>query len=138
MAIPDLGNEVFSQVLEGIDRKLGAFGHQSVLGLTQHTLKDLRKRRVHKAFDALRELPPPVGASVDAATPPPATASDAPAPALPDGSDAPSVASSLANAASTAELATVAPLRIRGARTATTSHKTLKLPCGQCNVMLWV
>ncbi|MEM7695950.1 MAG: LacI family DNA-binding transcriptional regulator [Pseudomonadota bacterium] len=38
VAIPDLGNEVFSQVLEGIDRKLGAFGHQTVLGLTQHTL----------------------------------------------------------------------------------------------------
>ena len=37
VSIPDLGNEVFSQVLEGIDRKLGAFGHQSVLGLTQHT-----------------------------------------------------------------------------------------------------
>ncbi len=40
VAIPDLGNEVFSQVLEGIDRKLGSFGHQSVLGLTQHTLKE--------------------------------------------------------------------------------------------------
>ena len=40
VAIPDLGNEVFAQVLEGIDRKLGAFGHQSVLGLTQHTLKE--------------------------------------------------------------------------------------------------
>ena len=37
VSIPDLGNEVFSQVLEGIDRKLGSFGHQSVLGLTQHT-----------------------------------------------------------------------------------------------------
>jgi LacI family gluconate utilization system Gnt-I transcriptional repressor len=37
VSIPDLGNEVFSQVLEGIDRKLGGFGHQSVLGLTQHT-----------------------------------------------------------------------------------------------------
>lgn len=37
VSIPDLGNEVFSQVLEGIDRKLGAFGHQSVLGLTHHT-----------------------------------------------------------------------------------------------------
>jgi LacI family gluconate utilization system Gnt-I transcriptional repressor len=40
VAIPDLGNEVFSQVLEGIDRKLGSFGHQSVLGLTQHTLEE--------------------------------------------------------------------------------------------------
>ncbi len=40
VAIPDLGNEVFAQVLEGIDRKLGAFGHQSVLGLTQHTLQE--------------------------------------------------------------------------------------------------
>lgn len=37
VSIPDLGNEVFSQVLEGIDGKLGSFGHQSVLGLTQHT-----------------------------------------------------------------------------------------------------
>ncbi|MEO1292966.1 MAG: LacI family DNA-binding transcriptional regulator [Pseudomonadota bacterium] len=40
VSIPDLGNEVFAQVLEGIDRKLGAFGHQSVLGLTQHTQKE--------------------------------------------------------------------------------------------------
>ena len=39
VSIPDLGNEVFAQVLEGIDRKLGAFGHQTVLGLTQHTEK---------------------------------------------------------------------------------------------------
>ncbi|SFI85234.1 transcriptional regulator, LacI family [Jannaschia pohangensis] len=37
VSIPDLGNEIFAQVLEGIDRKLGAFGHQTVLGLTQHT-----------------------------------------------------------------------------------------------------
>ncbi|WP_299968658.1 LacI family DNA-binding transcriptional regulator [uncultured Roseobacter sp.] len=37
VSIPDLGNEVFSQVLEGIDRKLGTFGYQSVLGLTRHT-----------------------------------------------------------------------------------------------------
>ena len=37
VSIPDLGNEVFAQVLEGIDGKLGSFGHQSVLGLTQHT-----------------------------------------------------------------------------------------------------
>ena len=40
VSIPDLGNEVFAQVLEGIDRKLGSFGHQSVLGLTQHTLQE--------------------------------------------------------------------------------------------------
>lgn len=40
VAIPDLGNEVFAQVLEGIDRKLGSFGYQSVLGLTQHTLEE--------------------------------------------------------------------------------------------------
>ena len=37
VSIPDLGNEVFAQVLEGIDRKLGTFGYQTVLGLTQHT-----------------------------------------------------------------------------------------------------
>ena len=40
VSIPDLGNEVFAQVLEGIDRKLGAVGHQTVLGLTQHTLDE--------------------------------------------------------------------------------------------------
>lgn len=40
VSIPDLGNEVFAQVLEGIDRKLGTFGHQTVLGLTQHTLEE--------------------------------------------------------------------------------------------------
>ncbi|MEM0946080.1 MAG: LacI family DNA-binding transcriptional regulator [Pseudomonadota bacterium] len=40
VSIPDLGNEVFAQVLEGIDRKLGAFGHQTVLGLTQHTQEE--------------------------------------------------------------------------------------------------
>lgn len=40
VSIPDLGNEVFAQVLEGIDRKLGTFGYQSVLGLTQHTLDE--------------------------------------------------------------------------------------------------
>jgi len=38
VSIPDLGNEVFAQVLEGIDQKLGAHGYQTVLGLTQHTL----------------------------------------------------------------------------------------------------
>ena len=37
VSIPDLGNEVFTQVLDGIDRKLSSFGHQTVLGLTQHT-----------------------------------------------------------------------------------------------------
>lgn len=37
VSIPELGNEVFAHVLEGIDRKLGSFGHQTVLGLTQHT-----------------------------------------------------------------------------------------------------
>lgn len=40
VSIPDLGNEVFVQVLEGIDNKLGAFGHQTVLGLTQHTQEE--------------------------------------------------------------------------------------------------
>lgn len=40
VSIPDLGNEVFSQVLEGIDRKLRSLGYQSVLGLTQHTLEE--------------------------------------------------------------------------------------------------
>ncbi|MFA3917412.1 LacI family DNA-binding transcriptional regulator [Ruegeria hyattellae] len=40
VSIPDLGNEVFAQVLEGIDRKLGSFGRQTVLGLTQHTQQE--------------------------------------------------------------------------------------------------
>ena len=40
VSIPDLGNEVFAQVLEGIDRKLGSFGYQTVLGLTQHTVDE--------------------------------------------------------------------------------------------------
>lgn len=36
VSIPELGNEIFAQVLEGIDRKLGGFGHQTVLGMTEH------------------------------------------------------------------------------------------------------
>lgn len=40
VSIPDLGNEVFTQVLEGIDRKLVAFQHQTVLGMTQHALAE--------------------------------------------------------------------------------------------------
>lgn len=43
VSIPELGNEVFSQVLEGIDRKLGSFGHQAVLGLTEHALEQEEK-----------------------------------------------------------------------------------------------
>ena len=43
VSIPDLGNEVFAQVLEGIDRKLGFHGYQTVLGLTQHTLDEEEK-----------------------------------------------------------------------------------------------
>ena len=35
VSIPDLGNEIFAQVLEGIDSKLGALAHQTVLGMTQ-------------------------------------------------------------------------------------------------------
>ena len=38
VSIPDLGNEVFTHVLEGIDRKLVSFAHQTVLGMTQHDL----------------------------------------------------------------------------------------------------
>lgn len=38
VSIPDLGNEVFTHVLEGIDRKLVSFNHQTVLGMTQHEL----------------------------------------------------------------------------------------------------
>ncbi len=36
VSIPELGNEIFTQVLEGIDFKLSAFSHQTVLGMTQH------------------------------------------------------------------------------------------------------
>lgn len=43
VSIPDLGNEVFAQVLEGIDQKLGSHGYQTVLGLTQHTLAEEEK-----------------------------------------------------------------------------------------------
>lgn len=40
VSLPDLGNEAFAQVLEGIDRTLGAFEYQTVLGLTQHTVEE--------------------------------------------------------------------------------------------------
>jgi len=43
VSIPELGNEIFAQVLEGIDRKLGAFGHQTVLGMTEHELQQEEK-----------------------------------------------------------------------------------------------
>ncbi len=43
VSIPDLGNEVFTQVLEGIDRKLCAFGHQTVLGMTQRAQAEEEK-----------------------------------------------------------------------------------------------
>lgn len=43
VSIPELGNEIFTQVLEGIDRKLGAFGHQTVLGMTEHALEQEEK-----------------------------------------------------------------------------------------------
>jgi LacI family gluconate utilization system Gnt-I transcriptional repressor len=36
VSIPDLGNEIFAQVLEGINRKLVAVGHQTILGMTEH------------------------------------------------------------------------------------------------------
>jgi LacI family gluconate utilization system Gnt-I transcriptional repressor len=39
VSIPELGNEIFTQVLDGIDRKLSAFHHQTVLGMTQNDLK---------------------------------------------------------------------------------------------------
>ncbi len=38
VSIPELGNEIFAQLLDGIDRKLGAFGHQTVLGMSEHAL----------------------------------------------------------------------------------------------------
>ncbi len=41
VSIPDLGNEVFAQVLEGIERKLGMFGYQTVLGVSLHDAKTM-------------------------------------------------------------------------------------------------
>ncbi|WP_338081962.1 LacI family DNA-binding transcriptional regulator [Donghicola mangrovi] len=38
VSIPGLGNEIFTQVLEGIDRKLGAYQHQTMLGMNEHSL----------------------------------------------------------------------------------------------------
>lgn len=49
VAIPELGNEVFGLVLEGIDRKLGAFSHQTVLGMTQHAL-DLEEKWIERVL----------------------------------------------------------------------------------------
>nr|WP_269451025.1 LacI family DNA-binding transcriptional regulator [Phaeobacter inhibens] len=49
VAIPELGNEVFGLVLEGIDRKLGAFSHQTVLGMTQHAL-DQEERWIERVL----------------------------------------------------------------------------------------
>ena len=43
VSIPDLGNEVFTQVLDGIDQKLSSFGRQTVLGLTQQSLEEEEK-----------------------------------------------------------------------------------------------
>ncbi len=43
VSIPDLGNEVFTHVLEGIDRKLCSFGHQTVLGMTQRVSDEEEK-----------------------------------------------------------------------------------------------
>lgn len=37
VAIPDLSTEIFAQVLNGINRRLGAFGYQTVLGLTENS-----------------------------------------------------------------------------------------------------
>ncbi len=41
VSIPDLGNEVFAQVLEGIERKLAMFGYQTVLGVSLHDAKTM-------------------------------------------------------------------------------------------------
>ncbi len=43
VSIPDLRNEAFSQILEGIDHKLGTFGHQTVLGLTRNLPEEEEK-----------------------------------------------------------------------------------------------
>ncbi len=42
VSIPDLGNEVFAQVLEGIERKLGMFGYQTVLGVSLHDARTMQ------------------------------------------------------------------------------------------------
>lgn len=41
VSIPDLGNEVFSQVLEGIERKLHSFGYQAVLSVSHYDAKSV-------------------------------------------------------------------------------------------------
>lgn len=41
VSIPDLGNEVFSQVLEGIERKLHSFGYQAVLSVSQYDMSSI-------------------------------------------------------------------------------------------------
>ncbi|KAJ54626.1 LacI family transcriptional regulator [Actibacterium mucosum KCTC 23349] len=43
VSIPDLRNEAFAQILEGIDHKLGTFGHQTVLGLSRHLPEEEEK-----------------------------------------------------------------------------------------------
>lgn len=40
VSVPDLGNEAFVQILEGIDRKLGTFGQQTVLGMSRHLVEE--------------------------------------------------------------------------------------------------
>ena len=49
VSIPDLRNEAFAQVLEGIDHKLGTFGHQTVLGLSRH-LPDEEEKWIEKVL----------------------------------------------------------------------------------------
>lgn len=43
VSIPELGNEVFSQILEGIERKLTSVGYQTILGVSQHNTANLEE-----------------------------------------------------------------------------------------------
>ncbi|MEP2027280.1 MAG: LacI family DNA-binding transcriptional regulator [Paracoccaceae bacterium] len=43
VSIPDLGNEVFTQVLEGIERKLNSAGYQAVLCVSQYDHKAIEE-----------------------------------------------------------------------------------------------
>ncbi len=43
VSIPDLGNEVFAQVLEGIERKLNTLGYQAALCVSQYDLESVEQ-----------------------------------------------------------------------------------------------
>lgn len=62
VSIPDLGNEVFAQVLEGIERKLGMFGFQTVLGVSLHDAETMANAAGSRLGGSARRLPMAAGA----------------------------------------------------------------------------